>query len=319
MICRRRVTCASQKLTMTSRNWTKVGIQKHRQYGKYITCLYYNLCEWTGTLQFNSATFSTTISNRYTHTGSLHLLLQEQEGGRVLLVGAAAQGYSDNCMHAVNVNNMGTVSQNVDKNCIMMVKCILHEQSYLNRFRIPTMLHGTTRTPNEVLLRKTWRNERAVCNRVHGALQWPQLGRLVSTIHSTDRMWKHNSLRKAVQHTVKGDRRWKENSSHTLLHGRTPIAACVVVQVDSSRLVLGRKIAHHLELDDSDVKQIHRCDPWMWVMVFKFWKSKYQRWVLAYLHTTHPRSLTNWPWSHFHRQRRKLLSLFKSPFWTKGL
>ena len=43
-------------------------------------------------------------------------------------------------------------------------------------------------------------------NRVHGALQWPQLGRLVSTIHSTDRMWIHNSLRKAEQHTVKGER-----------------------------------------------------------------------------------------------------------------
>ena len=85
-------------------------------------------------------------------------------------------------------------------------KCILHEQSYLNRVRTPTMLPGTTRSPNEVLLLKTWRNEWAICNRVHGALQWPQMGRLVSMIHSTDRMWLHILLRKVQQHTVKWDR-----------------------------------------------------------------------------------------------------------------
>ena len=42
--------------------------------------------------------FSITLWNRYTYTGSLHLLLQEQEGGRVLSVGTAAQGYLGNCM-----------------------------------------------------------------------------------------------------------------------------------------------------------------------------------------------------------------------------
>ena len=45
-----------------------------------------------------------------------------------------------------------------------------------------------------------------------------------------------------------------------------------------SCFALGRKIA---QLDDSDVKQICRCDSWMWVMVFNFWKSKYQWWVLS--------------------------------------
>ena len=55
-------------------------------------------------------------------------------------------------------------------------------------------------------------------------------------------------------------RRQKENSSQTLLLDRTPIVACMVVQVNSSHFALGKKIA---QLDNSDVKQICRCDSWM--------------------------------------------------------
>ena len=57
------------------------------------------------------------------------------------------------------------------------------------------------------------------------------------------------------------------------MHGCTPIAACAVVQVDSSHLVLGRKIAHHMELDDSDGKQFAGVTL---ELVCKFWKSKFQ-------------------------------------------
>jgi len=54
--------------------------------------------------------------------------------------------------------------------------------------------------------------------------------------------------------------RWKDSSSHTLLHGHMLTAACMVVRVASSHFVSGRKTAHHLELGGLDVKQVCRFD-----------------------------------------------------------
>ena len=178
-------------------------------------------------------------------------------------------------------------------------KCILHQQSYLNRVRTPTMFPGTTRSPNEVLLLKTCRNEWAVCNRVHGALQWPQL-----EIGFNDSLYRQDVNTQFTQESrathSQGRQEWwrrKENSSHTLLSGCMPIGGTGWFK----SLCLGKKNRSSLGTRRFGCKANWQVRlSWMWVMVCKLWKPKYQ-WVLTCLHTTHPQSLTNWPWSHFHR------------------
>ena len=156
-------------------------------------------------------------TDTHAYTGSLHLLLQEQERSKALSVSAAAQGYSGNCMlwmwkkwEYCHKMSTGIAS--------WWWKCILHQQSYLNRVKTPTMFPGTTRSPNEVLLLKTCRNEWAVCNRVHGALQWPQL-----EIGFNDSLYRQDVNTQFTQESrathSQGRQEWwrrKENSSHTL-------------------------------------------------------------------------------------------------------
>ena len=83
--------------------------------------MYYNLCAWTGTLQFNSVTFlNYTLKQTHIYWVAASHSTRTKEGQST--VGWCSSTRLFGQLHAVHVNKMGTVSQNVYKNCIMMVK-----------------------------------------------------------------------------------------------------------------------------------------------------------------------------------------------------
>ena len=74
-------------------------------------------------MQFNSATFkflNYTLKKIHIYWVAASLATRTRGGENTVDWHSSTRLFGQ--LHAVNVNKMGTVSQNVDKNCIMMVK-----------------------------------------------------------------------------------------------------------------------------------------------------------------------------------------------------